>query len=200
MIVIGLTGSIGMGKSVAARMLRTMGCAVHQADAAVHRLLGPGGAAVAAVAQAFPGTLRGGAIDRQLLGKLVFGDTVQRQKLEAILHPLVQQEEQLKRQRVQQAGRRVLVLDIPLLFETGGDKRCDATCCVTASSAVQRARVLARPGMTETKFNAILAAQLPDAAKRERADFIIPTGYGRALTWWCLRFMLWRLALKQQHQ
>lgn len=190
MIVIGLTGAIGMGKSLTAVMLRRMGCAVHSADAAVHRLLAPGGAAVAAVAALFPTALRAGAIDRQILGTLVFHDAAQRQQLEAILHPLVQQAEHEKRARAQAGGKRFLVLDIPLLFETGGEKRCDITFCVTASAAQQRARVLARPGMTPEKFQAILAAQMPDAEKRARADYFIQTGYGRCFTWWQLRLTL----------
>lgn len=190
MIVIGLTGAIGMGKSLTAAMLRRMGCAVHSADAAVHRLLGPGGAAVAAVAAQFPTSLRGNAIDRQILGALVFNNPPLRLQLEAILHPLVQQAEQRRRALAQAAGRRFLVLDIPLLFETGGDVRCDVTFCVTASAAQQRARVLARPGMTPEKFAAILAAQLPDAEKRARADYVIQTGYGRCFTGWQLRLTL----------
>lgn len=190
MIVIGLTGAIGMGKSLTAAMLRRMGCAVHSADAVVHRLLGPAGAAVAAVAAQFPTSLRGNAIDRQILGTLVFNNPQQRQQLEAILHPLVQQAEQRRRALAQAAGRRFLILDIPLLFETGGDERCDVTFCVTASAAQQRARVLARPGMTPEKFAAILAAQLPDAEKRARADYVIQTGYGRCFTWWQLRLTL----------
>lgn len=190
MIVIGLTGAIGMGKSLTSAMLRRMGCAVHCADTVVHRLLGPGGAAVPAVAALFPTALRAGVIDRTALGALVFADALQRQQLEAILHPLVQAAERAKRARAVAAGRRFLVLDIPLLFETGGEKRCDVTFCVSASAAQQRARVLARPGMTPEKFQAILAAQLSDAAKRARADYVIQTGYGRCFTWWQLRFTL----------
>lgn len=200
MMVIGLTGAIGMGKSLTAAMLRRMGCAVHNADTVVHRLLGHDGAAVAPVAALFPSALRDGAIDRQLLGALIFHDPLRRQALEAILHPLVQLAEHEKRLRAQVSGRRYLVLDIPLLFETGGEKRCDTTFCVTASAAQQRARVLARPGMTPEKFQAILAAQMPDAEKRACADYVIQTGYGRCFTWWQLRFVLRHISLKQGRQ
>lgn len=202
MIVIGLTGSIGVGKSTTAAMLRKMGCAVHSADAAVHRLLAPGGAAVPAVAAAFPTALRPAGLDRQALGALVFDQPERRRILETILHPLVQQEERKKHARALAAGRRYLVLDIPLLFETGGDQRCHVTFCVSARPAQQRARVLARPGMTEQKFQAILAAQLSDAEKRARADYTVTTAYGRCVTWWQLRtIMSWLPPLEQaQHR
>jgi dephospho-CoA kinase len=190
MIIIGLTGSIGMGKSTTATMLRKLGCAVHSADSVVHRLLARNGAAVAAVAELFPATLQDGAIDRQRLGALVFADPAKRQQLEAILHPLVRQAETAKRDRALAAQRQFMVLDIPLLFETGADQRCDVTFCVSASAAQQRRRVLARPGMTEAKFHAILAAQMPDADKRASATHIIHTGYGRCLASWQLRYCL----------
>lgn len=191
MIIIGLTGSIGMGKSLTAVMLRRQGCAVHNADAVVHRLLAKDGAAVAVVAAAFPLTKRAdGSIDRKALGALVFSDIVLRQKLESLLHPLVQQAEMVKRQKALLAGCHFLVLDIPLLFETGGEKRCDVTFCVTTSAVQQKARVMARAGMTEEKFKAIIAAQMPDAEKKARADYVIQTGYGRCFTWWQLRLVL----------
>jgi dephospho-CoA kinase len=192
-ITIGLTGSIGMGKSRTAVLLRQLGCAVHSADAAVHRLLRVGGAAVAPVAALFPAVQRDGEIDRAALGALVFPDPAQRQALEAILHPLVQQAEAAKRVRAETAGRRWLVLDIPLLFETGAERRCDVTLCVTASAAQQRQRVLARAGMTAAKFQQILAAQMPDAEKRRRADYVIQTGYGLCVTRWQLRWVLSRI-------
>ena len=201
MIVIGLTGSIGMGKSTTAAMLRKMGCAVHSADTVVHRLLAPDGAAVPAVAAEFPAALRPGGIDRQALGVLVFDQPERRRVLENILHPLVQQEERKKHARALAAGRRYLVLDIPLLFETGGDQRCHVTFCVSARPEQQRARVLARPGMTEQKFQAILAAQLTDAEKRARADYTITTAYGRCVTWWQLRtVMSWVKSMKGAQQ
>jgi dephospho-CoA kinase len=188
MIVLCLTGSIGMGKSTATAMLGRLGVPVHDADAMVHRLLGPGGAAVGRVAAAFPGAeavdARTGKrrIDRAALGRLVFADPAALARLEAILHPLVRAEEQRFRRRM--AGRHcpLVVLDIPLLFESAGDCRCDATLVVTAPPRVQRARVMARPGMTAERFAAILAKQMPDATKRRRADFVVPTGLGRNAT------------------
>jgi len=177
--ILGLTGSIGMGKSTAAAMFRHDGIAVHDADAVVHDLLGRGGAAVPAVAQAFPEAVRDGAVDRKALGALVFGKPEALRRLEAILHPLVRRR---MRRFLQQAGRRgdrLVVLDIPLLFETGGERFCDAVAVVSAPQLLQRQRVLARPGMTEKKFAAILAAQMPDREKRRRADQVVPTGLGR---------------------
>jgi dephospho-CoA kinase len=182
MIVLGLTGSIGMGKSTAAALLRRLGVPVHDADAAVHRLLGRRGAAVAAVAAAFPGTAGKAGIDRAALGRRVFGNPASLRRLEAILHPLVRADTDRFLRRM--AARRVplVVLDIPLLFESGGARRCDAIIVVSAPSFLQRARVLARPGMDQARFAAILAKQMPDAEKRRRADFVVPTGLGRRLT------------------
>ena len=183
MIVLGLTGSVGMGKSVAAGMFRRLGVPVHDSDAAVHRLLGPRGAAVEAVAKAFPGT-RGpdGGIDRGTLGARVFGDGAALRRLERVLHPLVRQSQAQFLKRARAGRERLVVLDIPLLFETGGDKRCDAVVVVSAPAWLQRARVMARPGMTEQRFCAILAKQTPDAEKRRRADVVVPSGLGRAVT------------------
>ena len=182
MVVLGLTGSIGMGKSTAAAMLRRLGVPVHDADAAVHRLLGRGGAAVARVAAAFPGTGGSNGIDRAALGRRVFGDAASLRRLERILHPLVRAE--TARFLRHMAGRRarLVVLDIPLLFESSGERRCDAVAVVSAPTFLQRARVLARPGMSEARLAAILAQQMPDREKRRRADFIVPTGLGRRLT------------------
>jgi dephospho-CoA kinase len=174
--VVGLTGSIGMGKSTAAAVLRRLGLPVHDADAAVHRLMARGGAAVDAVAAAFPGVEREGRIDRQLLGRKVLDDDAAMKRLEAILHPLVRAEAQAFLARQARLHRPLAVLDIPLLFETGGDELCDAVIVVSAPPAVQRARVLARPGMTEEKMQAIMARQMPDAEKRARADFVVQTG------------------------
>jgi dephospho-CoA kinase len=187
MIVLGLTGSVGMGKSTAAAMLRRLGVPVHDADAAVHRLLAPGGAAVAAVAAAFPGTAAGGGIDRALLGQQVFGDAAALRRLERILHPLVRKSEQRFLKRARARGAPLVALDIPLLFETGGEKRCDAVVVVSAPPFLQRARVLARPGMSEERLRAILAKQVPDAEKRRRADFVVTSGLGRAPTFRGLR-------------
>ncbi len=178
MIVLGLTGSIGMGKSTAARMLRRLHIPVHDADAAVHRLMGKGGRAVSIIRAAFPGCVVAGRVDRPALGAKVFGHPAELRRLEKILHPLVQAEARqfLRRQR---ARRRKLVgLDIPLLFETAGARRCDAVIVVTAPRFLQRARVLARPRMTPARLAEIEALQMPDREKRRRADFIVETGHG----------------------
>ena len=188
MIILGLTGSVGMGKSTAAAMLRQLGLPLHDSDAAVHRLLAPRGAAVAAVAAAFPGVRNAAAgIDRPLLGRRVFGDPPALRRLERILFPLVRQSQDrfLRQARARRAP--LVVLDIPLLFETDGDSRCDKVVVVSAPAALQRARVMARPGMTEARFRAVLAQQMPDAEKRRRADYVVPTGLGRAATFRRLR-------------
>ncbi|HVG80924.1 MAG TPA: dephospho-CoA kinase [Methylomirabilota bacterium] len=190
MKVLGLTGSIGMGKTTAALLLRRLGVPVHDADAAVHRLLGKGGAAVPAVAADFPGVVRDGAVDRKALGARVFGDREAMRRLERILHPLVRQDSARFLQRARRGGARVAVLDIPLLFEVGRDRDCDATLVVSAPPFIQRARVLARPGMTERRFGEVLARQMPDLQKRRRADFVVPTGLGRRLTLRRLRCVL----------
>ncbi|MFQ5956133.1 MAG: dephospho-CoA kinase [Kiloniellales bacterium] len=187
MVVLGLTGSIGMGKSAAVAALRRLGVPVHDADAAVHELLGRGGAAVSAVARAFPGVVAGGKVDRAALGRRVFGDAAALSRLEAILHPLVQRSEQRFLRAVAARRRPVAVLDIPLLFETGGDRRCDAVIVVSAPRFVQEARVLRRPGMTRERLQAVWARQMPDAEKRRRADYVVPTGLDK-------RFALRRLA------
>lgn len=178
MIILGLTGSIGMGKSTAARQLRRLGFPVHDADAVVHRLLARGGVAVTAIAAAFPGVVRDGAVDRRALGARVFGDPVSLRRLEAILHPLVRQAEHAFLARARRQRRRLVVLDIPLLFETGGQARCDAVAVVSAPPFVQARRVLARPGMTAERLEAIRRSQMADVDKRRRADVIIPTGLG----------------------
>ncbi|NBC96970.1 MAG: dephospho-CoA kinase, partial [Deinococcus-Thermus bacterium] len=174
MIVLGLTGSIAMGKSTAAAMLRRIGVPVHDSDAAVHALTGPGGAAVPAIAAAFPGTVTatatGAAVDRRALGARVFGDPAALARLEAILHPLVRARSHAFLCRQARHRMPVVVLDIPLLFETGAEARCDRVLVVSAPAFLQRARVLARPGMTEAKLAGILARQMPDAEKRRLAD------------------------------
>jgi dephospho-CoA kinase len=182
MIVLGLTGSIGMGKSTAAALLHRLGVPVHDADASVHRLLGRNGAAVERVAAAFPGTGGANGIDRAELGRRVFNDKAALRRLERILHPLVRAESDRFLRRMAAHRVPLVVLDIPLLFESGGDRRCDAVIVVSAPSFLQRARVLARPGMSESRLAAILAKQMPDREKRNRADFIVPTGLGRRLT------------------
>lgn len=168
-----------MGKSEAARAFARLGVALFEADRAVHGLLARGGSAVTAVAAAFPDVAGGGGINRALLGERVFGDAAALAVLENILHPLVRRAE---RRFVAMARRRraaLVVLDIPLLFENGGERRCDLTAVVTAPAFVQRARVLRRPGMSEARYRAILARQMPDSEKRRRASFVIPTGAGR---------------------
>jgi len=179
MIILGLTGSVGMGKSTAAREFRRMGVPVHDADKAVHRLLGRGGKAVAAVATAFPGVEKGGAIDRAALGRRVFSDPVALKQLEAILHPLVRQAERAFLARARRQRRKLVVLDIPLLYETGGEKRCDKGLVVSAPRRIQLARVMARPGMTAERLAGVEARQMPDAEKRRRADIVIETGLDR---------------------
>jgi dephospho-CoA kinase len=188
MIVLGLTGSVGMGKSTAAAMLRHLDVPVHDSDATVHRLMAPGGAAVAAVAKAFPDTRRkDGGIDRVALGRRVFGDAKALRWLEGILHPLVRQSQQRFLDTARARRVPLVVLDVPLLLETGGETRCDKVLVVSAPAPLQRARVMARPGMTEERFRAILAKQMPDAEKRRRADYVVPSGLGRAVTYRALQ-------------
>jgi dephospho-CoA kinase len=173
--VLGLTGSIGMGKSATADLFRRLGVPVHDADATVHRLYR--GRAAPLIEKAFPGTVTEGAVDRARLGAAVLDSPERMQQLEAIVHPLVREEEESFLKRLA-ALAPVAVLDIPLLFETGGETRCDAVLVVTAPAAVQRDRVLARPGMTEAKFHAILARQMRDEDKRTRAHFLFDTSRG----------------------
>ncbi|MCT8000979.1 dephospho-CoA kinase [Sphingomonas sanguinis] len=173
MIVLGLTGSIGMGKSTVAQMFRDEGVPVFDADACVHELQGPDGRLVAAIETAFPGTTDSGGVNRAALGRAVLGDDSAMRRLEAIVHPAVQTERAAFLAR--HAASPLVVVDVPLLFETGGDKAVDKTLVVSAERAVQEARVLARPGMTKAKFAAILGRQMPDAEKRARADHVIAT-------------------------
>ena len=180
MITLGLTGSIGMGKSTTAAMFARHGVAVHDADRAVHRLYGRGGAAVAPVGDLFPGAMAEGAIDRAALAALVQGDRAALAALEAVVHPLVRAEETRFLVAARAAGRRIALVDVPLLLETGGERRVDMVVVVTAAPEIQRARVLARPGMTEERFAAILKRQMADAEKRRRAHFVINTGHGLA--------------------
>jgi dephospho-CoA kinase len=179
MVILGLTGSIGMGKSTAAADFRRFRVAVHDADETVHALMAPGGAAFDQICQFFPGVRTKIGIDRKRLGDLVFADMAALKKLENILHPLIrkQKTEFLKRSSLRK--QKLVVLDVPLLFETGGDAKCDAVVVVTAPAFVQRARVMARPGMTAEKFESILAKQVPDVTKRRFADFVVQTGLGR---------------------
>ena len=176
MFVLGLTGSLGMGKSTTARFFAEAGVPVHDADAVVHRLYE--GEAVKAIEAAFPGTTADGKVDRNLLAARVLDDPAALKRLEAIVHPLVQEAERRLLAEAEARGENIVVLDIPLLFETGGEADADAIALVTAPESVQRARVLTRPGMTEAKFQAILAKQMPDSEKRRRAHFLIETGFG----------------------
>jgi dephospho-CoA kinase len=176
MFIIGLTGSVGMGKSTTARLFAEQGVPVHDADAVVHRLYE--GEAAAAIEAAFPGATSRGKVDRSRLAALVLDDPAALKRLEAIVHPLVQAAEQELLAQAQARGENVAVLDIPLLFETGGDQRVDAVVVASAPVEVQQARVLARPGMTWEKLEALLRKQMPDEEKRRRADFVVDTGRG----------------------
>jgi dephospho-CoA kinase len=178
MIIIGLTGSIGMGKSATAQMFRDEGVPVYDADAAVHALYAPGGAAVAPVSAEFPDALRDGGIDRTALSALVIGKPDRLRRLEEIVHPLVGAAQRDFLERCRQSGAPIVVLDIPLLFEGQGHRFVDAIAVVSAPADVQRQRVLARDGMTDDKFAEILRKQTPDAEKRARADFVIDTSRG----------------------
>ncbi|MEO5323154.1 dephospho-CoA kinase [Mesorhizobium sp. CC13] len=176
MIVLGLTGSIGMGKSTTARMFAEAGVPVHDSDEAVHRLYA--GEAAPLIDAAFPGTVMDGVVDRAELSRHVLGNAAALKKVEAIVHPLVRADANAFLERCRAAGAAIAVLDIPLLFETGGRGRVDKVVVVTAPADVQRERVLARPGMTAEKFEAILAKQVPDAEKRKLADYVVDTSRG----------------------
>ena len=176
MFILGLTGSLGMGKSTTARFFAEEGVPVHDADAVVHRLYD--GEAAAAIEAAFPGTTVGGKVDRDKLAARVLGDVAALKRLEAIVHPLVQEAERRLLAEAQARGETVAVLDIPLLFETGGQDRVDAVVVVSAPPEVQRSRALERPGMTVDKLDAILAKQMPDHEKQRRADFVVDTSRG----------------------
>jgi dephospho-CoA kinase len=179
-VVLGLTGSIAMGKSAVARVFRAFGVPVFDADATVHQLMAPGGAAVAPVVAAFPSVAAvGGGVDRRALGRLVFDDGAALARLERIVHPLVRAAQRRFLAQAAAAGRPLVVLDIPLLFETGGDRLVDAVVVVSAPAFLQAQRVLRRPGMTPARLAAIRARQTPDAAKRLRADFVIASGLER---------------------
>jgi len=177
-IILGLTGSIGMGKSTTAGMFAAEGAPVYDADAAVHRLYERGGAAVEPIASAFPGAVRDGKVDRQALSSLVLDRPEALRRLEAIVHPLAREAQAAFLAQAESSGATVAVMDVPLLYETGGDAYVDAVAVITAPAAVQRQRVLARAGMTQEKLEQILARQLSDAEKRQRADFVINTAFG----------------------
>jgi dephospho-CoA kinase len=176
MFVLGLTGSIGMGKTTTARLFADEGVSVHDADAVVHRLYE--GEAVAAIETAFPGTTKDGRVDRAKLAQRVVGNPSEMRRLEAIVHPLVRAAEERFLSEAKARGAPLVLLDIPLLFETGRENRVDAVVVVSAPPEIQRARVFERPGMTEEKFAAISAQQIPDAEKRARADFVVDSSQG----------------------
>ena len=178
MLLVGLTGSLAMGKSETARMFAELGCPVFDADAEVHRLYAAGGAAVGPVAESFPESLVDGAIDRARLSAMLLADPALLPRLEAIVHPLVHAAEQHFLDRARQAGEPFVILDIPLLFETGRDSAMDRIIVVSTLPEIQRRRALTRPGMTEEKLAQLLSRQTPDADKRARADFIVETGHG----------------------
>lgn len=182
MKIIGLTGSIGMGKSVTARLLRVLKVPVFDSDACVHQLLK--GDARADIRRNFPTAWNrtSQSVDREALARIIFSDPVAKARLESILHPLVWAEQQRFIAKCRRAGRRTVVLDIPLLYESGRDRICSKTICVTAPSFLQKSRVLSRRGMNSEKYKAILDSQMPDHDKRLLSDFVVPTGLGRAFT------------------
>jgi dephospho-CoA kinase len=177
-LLIGLTGSMGMGKTETAKMFARLGIPVYDADASVHALYGVGGAAVIPIAHAFPGAVKDKQVDRAVLAKLVSGDAAAFKRLEAIVHPLVAERQQEFIEEAANKGAELVVLDIPLLFETGGDAKMDAVVVVSAPMDTQRQRILAREGMTEVRMNEILARQTPDAEKRARAHYGVESGHG----------------------
>ena len=188
MLILGLTGSIAMGKSTMAMQFRQEGIPVHDADQSVHNLMAAGGVATDQVAALFPDAQNpDGSIDRPTLGRLVFNNGEARQQLEGILHPLVRQNRDDWLEGHRQDGAWCVALDVPLLFETGGEKDCDLTVVATTSAYQQRMRALSRPGMTEDRLNAILQLQMPDDMKRAKANFVIPTSYGRLVSFFHIR-------------
>lgn len=178
MVILGLTGSIGMGKSTAARCFRKLGVPVHDADAEVHKLMAHGGTAVPKIRELYPDVVIDGAVDRSALGEQVFGDPEGLNSLESVLHPMVRDVQRHWLRSMALRNKRIVLLDIPLLFETGGDKRCDFVVVVSAPRQIQERRVLGRPGMTRERFESILAKQTPDLEKRRRADFVINSTTG----------------------
>ncbi|MBT3305141.1 MAG: dephospho-CoA kinase [Alphaproteobacteria bacterium] len=179
MIILGLTGSIGMGKSAAADNFRRLGVPVHDADRTVHKLMGKGGEAVDIIKTMFPAAVHKGVVDRDAIASEVFADPNALARIEQALHPLVRRREKLFLSQTARQGRALVVLDVPLLFETEGEGRCDGVVTVSAPAFVQRQRVLRRPGMTSERLDSILARQMPDGEKRKRSDFVVFTGLGR---------------------
>ncbi len=190
MKVIGLTGSIGMGKSTAAHMFRTLGVPVFDADACVHQLQAKDGKALPLIEELFPGTTSAAGLDRAKLGALVFGQPTKLKALEALIHPLVNAERAAWLARQRRLRQPVVVLDVPLLFEKGSAKACDLVVVASAPAHVQAARVLVRPSMSAEKFAAILNSQMPDAQKRRCADVVLQTGLGRRWTFDAVRAVI----------
>jgi dephospho-CoA kinase len=193
MILLGLTGSIGMGKSETAQMFRREGVPVYDSDAEVHKLQAPGGQALPRIEATFSGVVVDGVLDRAALGQRVFGQMPELRKLEAIIYPLMGKAQRDFLRQSTQRAERVVVLDVPLLFETGGDKYVDASVVVSGPTDLQRRRVLARPDMTMEKFAGVLSQQTPDQEKRDRADFIVHSGLGKAFALHQVRAILRRL-------
>jgi len=193
MKIVGLTGGIGMGKSTASAIFRRHGVPIFDADQAVHALQAVGGRAVRPIEAAFPGTTRGGAVDREALRRAVLGNPIALKQLERIVHPLVRDAEKRFLATARRAGKPLVVLDIPLLLETGGEKRVDKVVVVSAPAAVQAARVMRRPGMTRERLAAIRARQMPDAEKRKRADVVIHSGLSRHFAVAAIRRLMHRL-------
>ncbi|MCA3418380.1 MAG: dephospho-CoA kinase [Roseomonas sp.] len=193
MKIIGLTGGIGMGKSTASAIFRRHGVPIFDADQAVHALQAVGGRAVRPIEAAFPGTTRGGAVDREALRRAVLANPAALKQLERIVHPLVRDAEKRFLAAARRAGKSIVVLDIPLLLETGGEKRVDEVVVVSAPAAVQAARVMRRPGMTRERLAAIRARQMPDAEKRRRADVVIHSGLSRHFAVAAIRRLMHRL-------
>ncbi len=179
-----------MGKSTTSAMFRRLGAPVQDADAIVHHLMARGGAAVSEIEKTFPGVAPDGAVDRAELGKRVFGDEASLRRLESILHPLVAAERTGFLARAARTRKPVVVLDVPLLFETGGDAKCDMTVLVSAPHFIQAARVLARPGVTQDRLDTIRSKQMPDAAKRRLADVVIKSGLNKAHVWQCVQSIM----------
>lgn len=198
MFILGLTGSIGMGKSTTAKFFAEEGVPVYDADAAVHRLYE--GEATPAIEAAFPGTTVNGRVDRDKLAKSVLGDAAAIKRLESIVHPLVHQARERFISEAERSGAAVAVLDIPLLFETGGDRRCDAVVVVSAPAEIQRMRAFERAGMTDDKLAAIMANQVSDADKRRRADFVVDTSQGFEQARAQVRDILKRVSTMQKQQ
>ena len=193
MKIIGLTGGIGMGKSTASAIFRRHGAPIFDADQAVHELQAVGGRAVRPIEAAFPGTTRGGAVDREALRRAVLGNPAALKQLERIVHPLVRDAEKRFLAMARRAGKTLVVLDIPLLLETGGEKRVHKVVVVSAPAAVQAARVMRRPGMTAERLAAIRARQMPDVEKRRRADVVIHSGLSRHFAVAAIRRLMHRL-------